>query len=315
LTRLLRVLSPGLLTTVQDLGRPRAGSSGVPPGGALDDEALRVANLLVGNAPDAAGLEVWFRGPRLAASSEVALAVAGGPFGPAPGRLLFLEAGEEIEILPEGPASRCVVAAAGGIDVPRVLGSRSTLLSAGFGGLSGRPLRAGDELPLGEPARPPGPSAKNAASLPEGILGEEGAEVVLGVGPGADRSLFGEEALRTFFSSAWTLLPESNREGFRLGGSLVVPRDRGGSPSLPTFPGLVQVTRNGMPMVLMAEGPVTGGYPQLGALSRVDLRRLVRVRPFQRIRFVPVTWDEAAGRRAVRRARIDAWERSLGRST
>lgn len=315
MTRLLRVLSPGLLTTVQDLGRPRAGSSGVPPGGALDDEALRVANLLVGNPANAAGLEAWFRGPRLVASAPVALAVAGGPFGPSPGRVHSLRAGDEVEIQPTGPAARCVVAVGGGIEVPEVLGSRSTLLSAGFGGFSGRPLRAGDELPLGEPAGRTGPFPADGPNLPEGILGEEGDEIFLSVGPGADLALFGEEARRIFFSSAWTLLPESNREGFRLGGPPVLPRDRGQSPSLPTFPGLVQVTRSGMPMVLMAEGPVTGGYPQLGALPRVDLRRLVRARPFQRIRFVPVTWEEAAERRAARRARIDAWERSLARST
>ncbi len=201
---ILRVLSPGFLTTVQDAGRPGLGSSGIPRGGALDAEALFAANVLAGNRGEEAGLEAWYVGPRLLASAPVAVVVAGGPFGPSPGRVVELGAGDEITIRPSGtagPSARCVVAVSGGIDVPPLLGSRSTLLSAAFGGLDGRALRSGDELPLGVPGAPP----RTGAALLPGLLGEEGETVTLRIGPGADLALFPRAARERFFATAWTM--------------------------------------------------------------------------------------------------------------
>src|SRR5438094_709865 len=124
-TRALLVVEPGLLTTVQDLGRPGLASVGVPPSGVLDRDALRIANLLLGNLESAAGLEVAWQGPLLEARGEISLAVAGGRFGPAPLRVVTLRDGESLDLRRGGGDPACVVAVAGGLDVPVVLGSRS----------------------------------------------------------------------------------------------------------------------------------------------------------------------------------------------
>ncbi|MGA7992819.1 MAG: hypothetical protein WCC53_15400, partial [Thermoanaerobaculia bacterium] len=154
MTRGLLIVEPGLLTTVQDLGRPGWGAWGVPAAGALDEEALRVANRLVGNPSDAAALEITLSGPVLKAVGDLDLAVVGGAFGPAPGEVLPLDDGRTLALTAGPGAVRAVVAVSGGIDVPKVLGSRSTCVSARFGGFQGRRLRKGDVLAVGTP---PGP--------------------------------------------------------------------------------------------------------------------------------------------------------------
>jgi len=289
--RALLVREPGLLTTVQDLGRPGWGSLGIPPAGALDPEALRVANLLAGNDEEAAGLEITIVGPVLSAIGDVDLAVGGGAFGPFPGRVVRLRDGDTVPFRAAETgrgAARAAVAVAGGIDVPEVLGSRSTCVSAHFGGLHGRPLRKGDLLPVGRSRRAP---RLDAAALE---MPSEN-EITLRVLPGPQAHLFGDEAVRIFYGEPFRLGPDSNRIGFRLEGS-AVPGDLTAIEALPsegTALGSVQITADGQPIVLLAERPTTGGYPKIATVARADLGLLVRAQPGATVRFEKTTPGEA----------------------
>lgn len=279
----LEVLSPGLLTTIQDLGRPGLGAWGVPRGGALDPDGLVAANRLVGNPDGAAGLEIWFRGPRLRATGEIRLAVS-GPFGPAPGRVLSLATGEEIDLSPALHASRAVVAVAGGIDVPLVLGSRSTSVAAGFGGLGGRPLRRGDRLAVGVET-----AARLDPARPTGRQREDTDPLVLDFLEGPQAALFPTDAFATFTSGTYGIAPDSNRAGFRLDGPSI-RRDGAELPSEGATIGSIQVPPSGQPIVLLNEGPVTGGYAKLAVLPRAELARLVRCPIGRAIRFRRIPW-------------------------
>lgn len=287
----LLVREAGLLTTVQDLGRPGWGALGIPPAGALDAEALRLANLMAGNAETAAGLEITVVGPVLSAIGDVDLVVAGGAFGPFPGRVVRLRDGDEVPFRAAGSArgaTRAALAVAGGIDVPELLGSRSTCVSARFGGLHGCPLRKGDLLPVGRPRRAP----RLDAAAPEL---SSGREVTLHAVPGPQAHLFGDEAVRTFYGESYRLGPDSNRIGFRLEGA-PVRGDLAAIEELPsegTVLGSVQITADGQPIVLLAERPTTGGYPKIATVSRADLGLLVRAQPGAAVRFAPATPGEA----------------------
>ncbi len=308
----LAVLRPGLLTTVQDLGREGLGALGVPRGGAIDREALAFANVLVGNPPGAAGLEIWYQGPVLRAEEDdVILAVAGAPFGPAPGRPIRLAAGDEIDLSPAQGAGRAVVAVGGGLQVPAVLGSLSTSVAAGFGGVDGRRLVRGDVLKVGSARTPRG-----TVPLPPDLLGHDGAEVVVRLAPGAHAEEFEDRQRRALVEAAWEVLPASNRAGFRLRGPSLAREVHRELPSQGALTGAVQVTRDGAPIVLLHEGPPTGGYPQIGSVAEADLGLMVRVRTGQRIRFRGVSWREARAALAESEERLTRWTETVrGRST
>ena len=307
--RALLVREAGLLTTVQDLGRPGWGALGIPPAGALDPEALRLANLMAGNAETAAGLEITVVGPVLSAIGDVDLVVAGGAFGPFPGRVVRLRDGDDVPLRAAGAgkgAARAAVAVAGGIDVPELLGSRSTCVSARFGGLHGGPLRKGDLLPVGRSRRAPRLDAA-APELPSG------SEVTLRAVPGPQAHLFPDEAVRTFFGEAFRLGPDSNRIGFRLEGA-PVRGDLAAIEELPsegTVLGSVQITADGQPIVLLAERPTTGGYPKIATVVRADLGLLVRAQPGATVRFATATPKEARRLLEEQEARIGSFARWL----
>jgi antagonist of KipI len=298
-TRGLFVVEPGVLTTVQDLGRPGWGAWGVPASGALDEEALRLANRLVGNPEDAAALEITLQGPVFKAIGDVALAVVGGPFGPASGEVLRVEDGKLLSLAAAPGAVRAVVAVAGGIDVPQVLGSRSTCLSARFGGFQGRRLEKGDVLALGEPSRPPMPGRANVPRPPAG-------DVVLRAMPGPQEDFFDADARAAFWSGAFRLLPESNRMGIRLRGKSLGLVETAALASEGTAPGAVQITAEGQPIVLLAERPTTGGYPKIATVLAADLGLLARTAPGRTVRFERIAVDEARRLLAEREASVRA---------
>jgi antagonist of KipI len=294
----LLVLEPGLLTTVQDLGRHGWAASGVPAAGALDEEALRLANRLVGNAGSAAALEITLVGPVLRASGALDVAVVGGSFGPAPGRVLRLGDGEVVSFAAAPGAARAIVAAAGGIDVPLVLGSRSTCLSAHFGGFQGRRLWRGDFLAVAEPLSPP--RLEVAADLREPGPGD----VVLRAFAGPDEAEFDEAGSGAFWGSRYRILPESNRMGLRLGGPSLGLQETASRASEGTTAGTVQVTADGHPIVLLAERPTTGGYPKLAVVAAVDLGLLARTPPGRSVRFERISVTEARSLLAARDVRL-----------
>lgn len=295
---MIEVLTPGLLTTVQDLGRFGFGDVGVSPGGAADGLALRVANLLVGNPPGAAGLEITLRGPRLRFDAPAVIALAGADLG---ARLdgaavplhhrLRVAPGAELSFTGAAAAVRGYLAIAGGVAVPTVLGGASTDLRGGFGGLDGRALRAGDRLETGAAA----PLAGAVLGAPPPALLERGS--VLRVLPGVHVELFGEASRQLLFASEFEVRSDSDRMGVRLVGrqlGLLAPREL---LSEGVAPGAVQVPAGGAPIVLGVDHPSTGGYPQIAHVIAADLPALAQLRPHQRIRFAPV--DLAAARAAL----------------
>lgn len=285
----VRVLRGGPFTTVQDLGRTGHRAEGVTPGGAADRLAFRVANLLVGNPEEAAALEFTQVGPELEFERDVVVALAGGGCDSLPpGRPIALAAGSRLRLGRLMGGGRGYLAIAGGIDVPPVLGSRSTDVRAGLGGGFGRVLREGDVLPLGAAAGRFSPGWQ--ADLR--FMPEAGRVVELRVIRGAQAG---------DFSADWSGLEfvvdlRSDRMGVRLQGDLLVRRRGGELASAPVVPGIVQVPPDGRPIILMADAQTLGGYPQVAAVIGADLPQVAQLQPGDTVRFREV--DLAESRRA-----------------
>jgi biotin-dependent carboxylase-like uncharacterized protein len=290
----LEVLRAGPLTTVQDLGRPGWGSIGVPPGGAADSLALRLANRLVGNPDGAAGLEMTLAGPQLGFVADAWIALAGSRFAAtlegspvAHGRALAVRAGQTLDIgTLEG--ARAFLAVRGGLDVPRVLGSRSTFVVGGFGGIDGRPLRRGDRLPVGTI-----PAGARLLAAREKLLPVYAAEGVLRVilGPQLDR--FAAQARDALLSGTYRVSTSSDRVGLRLEGPRIA--HLGAADLLPEgiVCGALQVPGDGQPILLGRDHPTTGGYAKIATVIAADLWRLGQAKPGDRLRFAAVPVDEA----------------------
>jgi biotin-dependent carboxylase-like uncharacterized protein len=294
----LEVLTPGLHTTVQDLGRTGFRAIGVPVSGALDGTALRLANLLVGNPPTAAGLEILLNGPtlkiaaggvRLAlAGADAALVVDGRPAGPVPAwRSLRLARGAVVAIRVGRGAACCCLALEGGIAIEPVLGSLSTCARAGIGGLAGRPLRAGDFVPL---------ACDNAAERPELHLPEPPpamAEAPVRVVLGPQRDCFAADAVETLLGAEYRVSPNADRMGMRLDGPPLRHRHGWDIVSDAIATGTIQVPGSGQPILLLADHQTTGGYPKIATVASIDLPVVGRRRPGDRLRFVAVSVEEA----------------------
>jgi len=309
----LRVLQPGSLTTVQDLGRFGWAYLGVPRAGAADPGALALANRIVGNPPGAAALEITLRGPDLEATADLELALAGAPVAAtvqgrpvAMGQPIGVRAGEVVSIGMAREGLRCYLAVAGGLEVEPVLGSRSTDTLAGLG----PPVVArGSWLPVGEvggsapggglpgwrgpdAARGPAGSGGSAglAGWPGGTLEGRGPtrRGTVGVWPGPRREWFGDQGWEVLVSSSWTVTPQSDRTGARLAGSSIerVPALRGEElPPEGMVLGAIQVPPSGQPVVLLANHPATGGYPVIAVVALADLAVLAQARPGDHIAF------------------------------
>ncbi len=305
----LSVVRPGLLTTVQDLGRWGHQALGVPVAGAMDTRSLREANLLVGNPDAAAGLEVTLLGPTLRTDAAIAAAMTGADlevrvdgqrvpvgrvFDVRPGGLVQIGAGQP------GAGARAYLAIAGGIETPLVLGSRATHLVSRLGGVAGRALMAGDSLPIGTPPRTPprrGLVVAPAAPPPDGRL-----RVVLG--PQDD--WFAASTIETFLSAVFTVSARSDRMGFRLEGPPLTPSRRDELVSEPVAFGAIQVPSGGAPILLMADRQTAGGYPKIATVIAADLPLAGQLAPGAAVRFTACTRAEA-------RAALIAREREVVR--
>jgi KipI family sensor histidine kinase inhibitor len=300
----VEVLDGGALTTVQDLGRYGFQRYGVPVSGAMDTFALRVANLLVGNEENAPALEMTLAGPQMLFFQGAVVAVAGGDLQPriddraAPMWQAFPVSRDGVlSFRGLRAGARAYLAIAGGIDVPIVLGSRSTYMRSHFGGLDGRPLRSGDRL-----ARGPVPGTVEARRMPASwlptYLGSHRVRVVLG----PQEAAFTARGVQTLLSSAYTIGAQSDRMGYRLEGPPIEHRTVADILSDGTPAGAVQVSGDGMPLVLLADRGTTGGYAKIATAAGVDLPRLAQSRPGDRIFFDAVGVDEA--HEALRRQEI-----------
>lgn len=305
----LRVMSAGFAPTVQDLGRPHVQNLGVPPSGALDPVALRIANALVGNPPDAAALELRVMGPTLEVTAEairIALVGTAAPIellADRPARIpayesARLERGQRFRIGGLSDTGVAYLAVEGGIDVPAVYGSRSTYARARIGGVDGRPVAGGDALPL---ALDTVPEREERRCADLSWLDEVGPFRVV-LGPQDD--YITEASIKRFFAEGYAASREADRMGIRLDGP-VLEHARGHdivSDGIAT--GAIQVPGNGRPIVLLADHQTTGGYPKLGTVISADVPRLGRLRPGDALRFERITVAEAEALRRVLEQRI-----------
>ena len=296
-TPILRVESPGLLTTVQDEGRWGHQRDGMVVAGAMDPFASAVANLLVGNPRGAAVLEITLLGPTLLALADLRLALCGGDLSPAvdgqPAPLwktFTLREGQTLTFGRRRAGARAYLAVMGGFAVPAILGSRATFLRAQIGGFEGRPLRKGDVLEAWLHPLPPGERGLRPADIPD-----YAQPAVLHVLPGPHFSAFADAGRSTFFSSPYTVSPQSDRQGYRLTGPAVARADAAGLLSEAMPWGGVQVPPDGLPILLMADRQTTGGYPLVGVVISADLPRAGQLAPGDSVRFEAVTLAEAHG--------------------
>ncbi len=298
MTGALKVLAPGLHTTVQDLGRIGWQAFGVPVSGALDGFALRLGNLLAGNPPGTPALEILYNGPSLEVAAETVRVVIAGAgaamlIGGGRGRAVAawqsvtLARGEVVEIIP-GPDSVCAyLAVEGGIAVPPVLGSASTYVRAGLGGFAGRALRQGDLVPLALDRTTPRPELR--LPMPPPAAADQPIRVILG----PQQDYFTEDALAALLGAEFRVSMSADRMGMRLDGPLL--RHCGGwdivSDAVAT--GAIQVPGSGQPILLLADHQTTGGYPKIATVVSADLPVVGRRRPGDRLRFAAVNVAEA----------------------
>jgi antagonist of KipI len=284
----------GPQTTVQDLGRRGSLRVGIPPSGPMDREAFVLANRLVGNADDAAGLECTVVGPRIEFADERWVAITGAPMpvslngATMPRWAGFeVEAGDVLRLGTAGSGVRAYIAISGGIDTPPVLGSRATYLRGRLGGFEGRALGKGDCLPLG-PASGGAPAEIHERFIPDYAV-EPTVRVVLG--PQDDR--FTRRGIAALFDAPYEMTPQSDRMGARLRGARI-EHARGHDIVSDGVPlGGIQVVGDGQPIVLLADRQSTGGYTKVGAVCSFDIGRICQLKPGQRLRFRQVSVAEA----------------------
>ena len=290
----LTVLHPGLMSLLVDVGRPRSRSLGVPLGGASDRTALALGNALVGNASDALALEVTLAGPTVEAQHPTACVVFGAPFSVTvdghaitPATTFTLSPGDVLRIGGAASGARGYLCVAGGFDGPEALGSRSGLA----------PLAAGDTL-VCPPSRCEPRALPFVSLIPDG-----GPPTLLRVLDGPQRDWFTDDR---FFVGEYEVTPTSNRMGLRLKGDPLIRRP-GELVSEAVAPGAVQITNDGLPIVLGVDGQTIGGYPKVAHVIRADLDRLAQLRPGTRVRFVKITADEAESAATEQTRHLRRW--------
>jgi antagonist of KipI len=305
----VEVVAPGLFTTVQDLGRPGWRAFGMPAAGAADRQALVTANLLAGNPPGAAALELTLQGGtfRFEAPGYAALAGADlrATLDGAPVRAWSafpVRTGATLALGGATAGVRAYLALHGGIEVPPLLGSRSTYTRAGVGGHEGRRLRAGDRLPVRRAGAPPGgPRALGPSMVPRY---EDPLELRVLLGPQDDA--FSTHGRETFLGAEFRVTDRNDRMGWRLDGPAVEHAGAADIVSDAVLPGAVQVPGEGRPIIMGVDAQTTGGYAKIATVIGPDLARLAQARPGATVRFRCVSEEEAVG--AIRRER-EAWAR------
>lgn len=288
----LEILACGPSTSIQDAGRTGFSRIGLSTAGAMDRRALRLANALVGNPPGAAALELVFAGISARANGALQLALAGASADiECDGRVeqshssFILREGERLRIGPMNNGAYAVLAIAGGIAVPMALGSRSLDARAAIGGLDGRPLRAGDRIPL-HPHSAPFLSRWSAA-----VSLDRDAPIRVVLGP--QDHAFTERGLQTLIGRPFTVSHEINRMAYRLRGPVIERIPGMELVSDGTLPGSIQVPPDGYPIVLMADRQTIGGYPKIATVIGEDLGKLAQRRPGEEVRFAAVSAREA----------------------
>jgi biotin-dependent carboxylase-like uncharacterized protein len=302
------------LNSIQDLGRLGLRCHGIGRSGAMDRVALAAANALLGNEESAAGIEFQLFPARLRFSTDTAFAITGADCTPRldghllpPWWAMAAKEGQELVLSPPRSGLRSYLAVAGGVDVPPVLGSRSTQMRDGFGGLAGRALAAGDRFAALPAPRftmrdgagygaLPAPQALAAAPHDSANAGE----IVLRAIAAAEYGQFDEASRALFWNAPWKVTSQSNRQGYRLAGSALQRTELVEMRSHGIVPGVIQVPPSGQPIIQLADGNSAGGYPKIGVVIEADLWRLAQAAPGSVLRFVSCRLEEArAAERAI----------------
>ncbi|EEL05480.1 Regulator of kinase autophosphorylation inhibitor [Bacillus cereus BDRD-ST196] len=299
-----------MFTTVQDLGRFHYQQYGVPVGGAMDKNALRMINMLVGNEENEAGLEITIMGPKLLIKKTTLLAIGGADMEP----LLNGERiplwhpilAEEGSMLCLGKAKsgcRAYVTFAGGINIDRTMGSKSTYIRAALGGIEGRMLKKGDYFQIGTGAEVASRFIQNLQeekriktkwAICNNALPKYKKHPILRVITDFEYDQFTEESIKSFFSKEYKVSNYADRMGYRLDGDVLNRVEEIEILSSPVTFGTIQVPNGGQPIILMADRQTTGGYPRIGNVISVDLPLLAQLKPGDYVTFEKITMEEAA---------------------
>ena len=321
----LRIVQPGWQTTLQDLGRRGYTAYGVSVAGAVDQQSLMIGNWLLGNRARTAALEITLTGPEIEFTGPIAFALTGAPISaelipadggsprPVPGWTSVLAGpGDRLRLGAVTAGCRAYLCVAGGIDLPPVLGSLSEDLFGHIGPL-GRPLRAGDWLPVGLPLHPPADLAGRSLP-PDAIPPFEGQAVIrLVLGPQADQ--FSEEAISRLFAEGFRVGPRADRQGLRLEGPRLQPDAPAAMLSEPIPPGALQVVPSGQPILLLSNRQTLGGYPKIATAVFTDLWRAAQLKEGDRVSFEQVDVAEGHAIAWQERRRLGQIRRYLERRT
>ncbi|MBC6404359.1 MAG: biotin-dependent carboxyltransferase [Rhodospirillales bacterium] len=316
----VNVIQSGIMTTIQDMGRPGYYHLGIPMGGAMDRYALRAANALVGNPEEAAGLEAVFMGPELEFTEAATIAVCGGELPPKlNGQLretwtaFDVEAGDILSFDFLQAGARGYIAISGGIATPPMLGSRSTYAIGALGGYDGRAVQPGDSLPIGAQKA----QGRAGKSIPNDLRRGPTEGCVLRMLPGLYWHRIAKKAQRTFFEDTWKVANEADRMGYRFQGGQPMefvdreqPFGAGSDPSNITdacYPyGSVQVPSGTEPIILHRDAVSGGGYFMIGTIISADMDLIGQLQPNKSVRFAQVDMDQALTARKERKSMLSA---------
>ncbi|WP_049818765.1 biotin-dependent carboxyltransferase family protein [Pseudomonas taiwanensis] len=303
------------LATVQDLGRSGYRQYGVGQAGAMDPVAIQLGNALVGNEAGAAAIELCMAPLTIKFQQTASFCLTGAHVAAQlndtfilPWTCYCATAGQILDLSAIAHGARSYLCISGGIDVPSVLGSRSTQNRGSLGGFEGRYLREGDQLQIGLCTdsqnapfgiRPPREYLTDMAACPVHVVAAGDAE------------LFTDESVWRFYQSSWTISNQSNRMGFRLNGDPLIFKQPVEMKSHGIIPGVIQVPPNGLPVVQMADANVTGGYPKIGAVIRADLWRLAQMPIGTKIRFAPIDYTDALEMERALQERISSTQKNI----
>lgn len=294
---MITTIQPGFFTTVQDEGRWGYQAFGMPVAGAMDRYAYRVANLLVGNKPAAAALEMTIKGGHFRFEQDCYASICGADMGAtlngAPivnWSCFFAPAGSELAFEYVITGCRTYLAVQGGMDVPIVLGSRSTYTRGAVGGVDGRALRAGDVVPVGADWE----RQAQVITLPAQFVPLQSDQIELRVLLGPQDDHFTETGLKTLFNNTYTISSEADRMGYRMEGAIIEHKGKADIVSDALCQGAVQIPGHGLPIIMMADRGTTGGYTKAGAVIGPDLRLLAQAKPDDKVTLKPCSEEEAA---------------------
>ncbi|MFC4766198.1 biotin-dependent carboxyltransferase family protein [Effusibacillus consociatus] len=316
---MIKVVKPGLQTTVQDLGRIGYYEIGMPPSGAMDKYSFTIANLLVGNEENSATLEITYMGPELEFQQDTRIAITGGEIPPKVNgqpvpmwETLVIKKGDVLSFDFVKQGARVYLAVAGGIDVPLIMGSRSTYTLCGIGGFEGRALQAGDLLQIGNMQTK---SVKPGTRIPFELIPQFAKTHEIRVLMGLCSYRLTEESKNRFLTIDWTVTPEANRVGYRFKGERLnfIPREQpfgaGSNPSNVVdlgYPiGSIQVPDGIEPIALLNDAVTGGGYATIATVISADLNRMAQIKTNEKARFVPVSLEQALAARKEVKSNIE----------